>query len=203
MKMNNLVSLIAGIAIVAGSAHAGTIDIGRPLPQVAIEKKGKMVPAYTVEDGKMVFKKGSEIKYESWNTADLVGKVQCVYHLAARLGTDKINEPLIDALIAAKLPETLPDSPYKTTTILNTDDALFGTAWKGTQQLEESQKDVPYALYVNDAEGKALKSWGLKPKGSAVIILNKEGKVIYFKDGKMTAAEIDTALGMIQKELGI
>ena len=44
---------------------------------------------------------------------------------------------------------------------------------------------------------------GLKKKSSAVIVLNKEGKVIYFKDGKLTEKEISTVVSIIKKELGI
>jgi predicted transcriptional regulator len=47
----------------------------------------------------------------------------------------------------------------------------------------------------------AQKAWGLKPQGSAVIILDKDGTVLYFKDGKMTQDEIGKAVILIKTKL--
>jgi uncharacterized protein len=195
-------SLFAFIIFMASTtAWSGDLIIGKNLPQITIEKKGLMVPEYEIKNGRMVFKEGSEITYRKWSSSELTGKIRTVYHLAARNGVEEINQPYIDALIEANLPETLPDSPYKTLTILNTSDAFWGTAGIASGRFEKSQKQFPYAYYVNDEEGIAQKAWGLKEHESAVIILDTEGKVIYFKEGKMSPDDIQSAVSLIKKNL--
>jgi uncharacterized protein len=195
-------SLFAFIIFMASAtAWAGDVILGKTLPLVTIEKKGLMVPAYEIKNGRMVFKEGSEITYRKWSSSELTGKIRTVYHLAARNGIDEINQPYIDALIEANLPETLPDSSYKTLTILNTSDAFWGTAGIASGRFENSQKKFPYAYYVNDEEGIVQKAWGLKEHESAVIILDTEGRVIYFKEGKMSPEDIQNAVSLIKKKL--
>ena len=189
------------IIMVSATAWAGSVTLGKPLPRITIAKKGLLVFDYEIKNRRMVFKQGSKISYRKWRSSELTGKVTTVYHLAARIGTDEINRPFIEALIKSNLPDKLPDSPYRTVTILNTSDALWGTADIASYRFEKSQKEFPYALYVNDEEGIAQKAWGLKKDGSAVILLDKDGKVIYFKDGKMSPKDIQTAVTLIKRKL--
>ncbi len=201
MKKSLLLALM--VVFIAGTTYANGVKVGEKLPLIDIEQKGFMVPEYDIKDGKMIFKAGTEINYKKWSSSELTGRIGVVYHLAARSGSDEINKPFIDALIAADLPEYLPESPYKTTTILNTDDAFWGTSGIASGRFEASQKDVAYACYANDENGVAQKAWGLKTKGSAVIILDKDGTVLYFKDGKMTQGEIENAVKLIKHKLGM
>jgi hypothetical protein len=184
-------------------AFAGSIVVGEKMPHVVIEDKGEMIIDYTIVDGTMTYKSGSEIAYKMFNSNELQGKIRTIYHLAARSGIDAINQPFIDALIAAKLPETLPDSPYKTLTILNTDDALWGTASIANGQLADSQKETAYANYVVDKKGLAANAWGLQKKSSAIIVVGSDNQVLYFRDGKMSADEIATAVALIKSALSM
>ncbi len=201
MKKSFLLAII--VVFIAVTTYADGIKIGEKLPMIAIEQKGFLVPEYDIKGEKMIFKAGTDINYKKWNSSELTGRIGVVYHLAARAGSDDINKPFIDALIAADLPEYLPDSPYKTTTILNTDDALWGTSGIASGRFESSQKETTYACFANDENGVAQKTWGLKRKGSAVIIIDKEGTVLYFKDGKMTQNEIEKAVILIKNKLGM
>lgn len=185
------------------SAYANGVKVGEKLPVIEIIDKGLLVPEHYIKEGKMVYQADTDISHKKWTSSELTGRVGVVYHLAAREGVDEINQPFIDALIAADLPEYLPTSPYKTTTILNTDDALWGTAGIASGRFEKSQKETAYAIYVNDCSGIAQKNWGLKQKESAVIIHDKDGSVLYFKEGKLTEEEIKTSVKLIQTQLGI
>jgi len=178
-----------------------SIMVGKKLPPIVIKDKGQMVIDHEMANGIMVHKRGTKIKHKTFDSDDLAGRINTIYHLAARSGSDDINQPFIDALIAAKVPEHQPDSPYKTTTILNTHDSLWGTAAIGIGRLEDSQKKTAYANYVVDSKGLALKKWGLNTKSSAVILLDKDNTVIYFKDGKMSRDDISEAVAVIEKHL--
>lgn len=187
--------------LAAGIANAADIEVGEKLPDVNIQDKGMLVPDTKVVDGKLVFPDGGEIDYRPWSSSELTGKIRTVYHLAARIGIDNINAHYIDAIIAADLDEHGPDALYQTVTVLNTDEALWGTTGLAHRRMENSQKEYPYAGYVIDAEGKALAAWGLESKSSAVIIVDENGEVLWYKDGKLTDAEVKEAVGIVEKEL--
>ena len=195
--------LVMATFFFASIALAEGITVGEKLPLVTIEDKGQMVFDYDVVDGAMTYREGSKISYKAYSSADLNGKVHSIYHLAARSGVDDINQPYIDALTAANLPQYQPDSPYKTLTILDSDAALWGTATVAIGMFEGSQKKLAHDYYVVDAKGAALETWGLEPKNSAVIIVDRDGTVLFFKEGKMSDADIASAIELIQKHLAM
>lgn len=196
--MKHRITAMLALCISAPFALAGSIVVGEKLPPVVIEDQGQMVFDYDIVDDVMVFREGAKIGYETFDTSAMDGKVKTIYHLAARTGSDEINQPYIDALIAAKVPEHMPDSPYKTTTILNTNDALWGTKGIAVGRLETSQEGAPYAFHVVDSKGLALEAWGLETKSSAVILVDADNTVLFFKDGKLSDADIEELLQLIE-----
>jgi hypothetical protein len=170
------------------------------LPAVGVTDKGVMVPATRIEGHEMVLD-GPEIGYRPWALSAGNGRVRTIYHLAARLGLEEVNKPYIDALIAAQLPERLPDAPYKTITVVNLADALWGTRGLALARMERNQHAFPYALFVADEKGLARKAWDLKTGQSAVIILDRKGAILFFKEGRLAPAEIRQAVGLIQEAL--
>jgi YtfJ family uncharacterized protein len=175
------------------------VSLGQKLPDVTIADKGAMVPQYRIEGGRMVLA-SKDLAYRPFRLSDTQGHVRTIYHLATRLGIDKVNKPYIDAILAAHLPEFLPDSPYKTVTILNLDDAMFGTRGLGLSRLEDSQRESPHAIFVPDVHGAAQAAWGLQKGQSAVIVLDRDGTVLFFKEGKLSPEEIQQAIGIIREK---
>lgn len=189
------------IAMIISNVSAAELKKGMQLPEITVNDMGIMNFDYEIKDNKMVCKGDFDPKFQPWSSSDLKGKVSTIYHLAARMGIDDVNKAYIDALKKAGLPDKLPDSPYKTVTILNLDDAAFGTSGLAKSKFKKSQEENPHALYVIDDEATALKKWGLEKKSSAVIVVDKEGKVLFFKDGKLNPEEIKEAVSAIQKAL--
>ena len=62
--------------------------------------------------------------------------------------------PFIDAVKLAKFPH----NSYQTTTIINTDDAVFGTGPFVRGSVEDSKKKFPWSQFIVDADGVALKA---------------------------------------------
>lgn len=182
------------------SLAAGVPSVGRKLPDLAISEGGLLTPRTKVVDGRMVLD-GKEVGRRPWRLSESTGRVRTVYHLAARMGVDDLNKAYIDALIAAKLPETAPDGAYKTLTILDLSDALWGTVGLGERRLSDSQRDFPYALHVLDPKGVARAAWGLAPKTSTVIVLDRDDTVLFAKEGKLSPDEVRQAVALIQKAL--
>jgi len=179
----------AAFALLALAPALAGVTVGQKLPEAEVADKGVMAL-----DGKA-------IAYRPWKASASHGRVRTVYHLAARMGIDDINKPYIDALIAARLPETLPDSPYKTITVLNLSEANWVTHGVGVSRLEKNQKDTPFAIFVADEKGAARAAWGLQPGQSAVIVVDRDGTVLFFKEGKLSPEEIRKAVGLIQERL--
>lgn len=190
---------LLGAIMCSIAAFAGPV-VGQKLAEVRVAEKGAMVPITRVENGRMVLA-SRDLAYRAWALSEGHGRIRTIYHLAARMGVDDLNKAYIDALIAAKLPEFLPDGAYKTITVLNLDDALFGTRGLGQSRLEKSQRDVPYAFHVLDEKGVARAAWGLQPKTSALIVLDRDGTVLFFKEGKLTPDEIRQAVTIIEAKL--
>ena len=186
--------------VLAGVPGSAQTAVGRKLPEVQVADKGEMALPYSVQNGKMVMA-GKAISYHPWKLSASNGRVRTIYHLAAKMGIDNVNKPFIDAIIAAHLPEFLPDSPYKTITVLNLSEANFVTHGVGVSRLEGSQRDSPHALVVADEKGLARAAWGLQSGQSAVVILDKEGTVLFVKEGKLSDAEISQALAIIKGKL--
>ena len=194
---------MAGVVLACGlTAAAQGLVVGRKVPGVAIADRGVLVPATTVVNGRMVLA-SQDLGHQAWNPRLMLGRVWTLYHLAARSGADELNKPYIDALIAAKLPEFAPDGGYKTVTVLNLDDALWGTAGIGRSRLEKSQREVPYAFHVEDEKGLGRAAWGLQPKSSAVAVVDRDGTVLFAKDGKLSPEEIIKAVSIIKERLAL
>lgn len=181
-------------------ASEGPVQVGRKLPEVKIQEGGLLVPNCKVVNGRMVLE-SKELGRRAWSSREMVGRVRTIYHLAARMGIDDLNKPFIDALIAAKLPEYSPDGEYKTITVLNLADALWGTAGLGRSRLQDSQRDFPHAVHVLDEKGIARVAWQLQPKQSAVIILDRDDTVLFFKEGKLSPVDIGRAVEIIKEQL--
>jgi predicted transcriptional regulator len=69
--------------------------------------------------------------------------------------------------------------------------------------LEDSQKDTAYAYYVVDEKGVASQTWQLKKKDSAVMVLDRDGTVLYCKDGKLSDNDIASAFAIIKEKLAM
>src|SRR5690606_35789898 len=107
------------------------------------------------------------------------------------------NAALIDAIGKAKLPA----SRFAVTTIVNTDDAIPGSALFVRRSLEESKRETPSAQFVVDDRGAAQRAWQLQPGGSAIVVLDKDGRVRFAKDGALTAAEVDQVMTLLHQLL--
>lgn len=94
---------------------------------------GKPVtPVYIQDDGELVLK-NDEIHYQKWNSTQLAGKVRIIQYIAGRKSAKKKNSLLIKAVEAANFPQ----DRFQPTTIVNTDDAIFGTGYFVVGKIEK------------------------------------------------------------------
>ncbi|MCF3096227.1 YtfJ family protein [Aeromonas australiensis] len=177
--------LVLTLALLPSLVFAHTVKDGSPVPPVNVADKGELVL------------NGKDIGYQPWQSTALTGKVFLIQHIAGRSSAKELNAPMIEAIKAAKLSH----DKYQTVTIINSNDAIWGTSGFVKSSAEDSKKEFPWSAMVLDAKGMARNAWGLAPESSAIILLDKEGKVLFAKDGRLDANNIATVMGLIQSHL--
>lgn len=183
MKKSRLLIISLLLAPMLASAH--NFQLQQRIAPVGVSDKGEL----NYDNGKF--------SYKSWNSAQLSGKVRVVQHIAGRTSAKDLNDPLIEAIKAAKLPH----DRYQTTTIVNTDDAIIGTAMFVRNSIEDSKKTFPWSQFIVDSNGNVRKAWDLQPKGSAIVVLDQAGKIQFAKDGALTPPEVQQVMTMLHQLL--
>ncbi|WP_308064010.1 YtfJ family protein [Escherichia marmotae] len=170
------------------------------LPMMASAHKfetGQRVPPVGIADrGELVLDK-DQFSYNTWNSAQLVGKVRVLQHIAGRTSTKEKNATLIEAIKSAKLPH----DRYQTTTIVNTDDAIPGSGMFVRSSLESNKKLYPWSQFIVDSNGIARSAWQLDEESSAIAVLDKDGRVQWAKDGALTQEEVQQVMDLLHKLL--
>lgn len=163
-------------------AQAHILRLDSQLPAVSVQQRGELQQ----QDKKTI--------YQAWSSQQLTGKVRVIQHIAGRSSAKALNAPLIEAIKAAKLPH---DS-YQTTTIVNLDDAMFGTGSFVVSSLEKSKQEFPWSSFVLDETGSVRQAWGVAEESSSIVLLDKSGAIRFVKDGALTPEEIKQVMALIQ-----
>ncbi len=106
MTLRKILALTCLLLPMMASAHQ--FETGQRVPPIGITDRGELVLDK------------DQFSYKTWNSAQLVGKVRVLQHIAGRTSAKEKNATLIEAIKSAKLPH----DRYQTTTIVNTDDAI-------------------------------------------------------------------------------
>ena len=172
------------IALYLGAAHstatASVLAVGARLPDLSIDNRGELL----LQD--------DEVSYRSWSYPQHTGKIHIVQYMAATRTAGDLHKPFRD-----RLDTDLPANSFSTTTILNMDDAIWGTGGFVISELKSNKKLYPEAVMVVDEEGLGVKRWALDDDSAALIIVDSRGTVRYVKQGSMSAAEVDSTLALI------
>ncbi|WP_104399879.1 YtfJ family protein [Vibrio penaeicida] len=183
MKLKLLSTLILAAAPMISMAH--TIETGKGLPTVSVASHGELML------------QGDKIDYVEWSTAKLTGKVRVIQAIAGRSSSKKMNAPLMAAITAADFSK----DAYQTTTIINQDDAMWGTGSFVKSSAEDSKKEFSWSSIVLDKNGTAAGVWELKEESSAIAVLDKEGTVLFVKEGSLTEDEIAKVIELVKSSL--
>ena len=153
----------------------------------------RVAPVGVADRGELILD-NSKFSYKAWNSAQLPGKVRVVQHIAGRTSAKEKNAGLIEAIKSANFPH----DRYQTTTIINTDDAIPGSAMFVRSSIESNKELYPWSQFVVDSDGMVRKAWQLEEESSAIVVLDKDGKVAYAKDGSLTQAEVQQVVALLQ-----
>jgi len=172
------------LCLIAHAVNAGGPQLGVAMPDLAIANRGEMIM------------EGDTFSWRPWSSK-AAGRVQVIQYVAPLLAASKLNEPFIEALQARRLPS----DKYVSVSIVNMADATFGSSPFVIGGMKDSKKARPSKVMVLDDKGHGRKAWELAQSSSAIIVLDKAGKVAFFKEGALTASEIDSTLGLIESLL--
>jgi len=184
MSLRNLLAATCLLLPLMASAH--NFEKGQRVPPVGVADRGELI----LDNDKFSYKK--------WNSAQLPGKVRLVQHIAGRVSAKTKNASLVEAIKAANLPH----DRYQTTTIVNTDDAIPGSSMFVRSSLEDNKKLYPWSQFIVDSNGVVRATWQLEEESSAVVVLDKEGRIQWAKDGALTQDEVQQVVALLHKLIG-
>ena len=177
-------AMILVAALAALPALAADYQAGDRLPDLDIGDRGELVL------------RGDDADYQPWRYPQQPGKVHVLQYMAATRSASRLNDPFID-----RIKSDFPDGTLLSTTILNLDEALWGTGGLISSELTSNKKQYPLAVLVADEEGVGLRTWQLQEDSAAIIVTDSRGMVLYFKQGAMSAAEVDSTIELIRHQL--
>ncbi len=181
MKIITFVSLLAACS----PAMAHNIQLGQTVPAATVSEYGEVVL------------NGDDTAYQNWQSQNMIGKVRIIQAIAGRSSAKEMNAPLMEAITAADFPK---DS-YQTTTIINQDDAIWGTGSFVKSSAQDSKKEFAWSSIVLDENGNVAKRWQLQPESSAIIVQDKHGKVLFVKEGALNQSEISQVISLVKQNL--
>lgn len=180
MAANKLLAMTLMLLPFLASAH--NFVIGEHVAPVAIHDRGELIYA---DDG--------EFTYKKWNTAKLAGKVRVVQYIAGRTSAKKKNSLLITAVKEADFPQ----DRFQPTTIVNTDDVIPGSGFFVRGKIEKNKRNYPWAQFIVDSAGLARQAWQLKEESSTILVLDKNARVRWAKDGALTPDEVNDVITLL------
>ncbi|UPQ88267.1 YtfJ family protein [Vibrio sinaloensis] len=183
MKIKTLLTLL--VACSPSFAFAHNITLGQSVPSVEVTAYGEV----TLD--------GDKTSFQAWSSNDLLGKVRVIQAIAGRSSAKEMNAALMNAITEAKFST----ESYQTTTIINQDDAVWGTGSFVKSSAQDSKKEFPWSSIVLDEEGSVAKAWQLAEESSAIIVQDKQGQVLFVKEGALNQQQIEQVLTLIKQHL--
>jgi YtfJ family uncharacterized protein len=156
---------------------AQAIEIGEIPPQVELKEK-----------------LGGRLDETPWSSEELRGKVHVLFYVDP--DEKDTNNDASEALDKEKFP----GDKFQSVGIIN-----MAATWLPnfviSSSLKDKQKRYPRTLYVRDYKKALVNAWKIADDSSNVLAFDKQGKLIFRKDGKLTAEEIRTLIKSIRDHL--
>lgn len=118
MTLRKILALTCLLLPMMASAHQ--FETGQRVPPIGITDRGELVLDK------------DQFSYKTWNSAQLVGKVRVLQHIAGRTSAKEKNATLIEAIKSAKLPHdrTRPPPLLTPTTRFRVQGCLCAAVWR-------------------------------------------------------------------------
>ncbi len=175
--MKQLLSLMFLVCLFASSSAWAQVEMGKTPP--GVELKGDS---------------GGRLDGTPWNSQELKGKVHVLFYV------DPDEKDLNNDASEALDKEKFPSEKYGSVAIIN-----MAATWLPNfviaSSLEEKQKRYPRTLYLRDLKKALVQTWKIADDNSDVLAFDKEGRLIFRKDGKLNTDEIQKLIKAIKENL--
>jgi YtfJ family uncharacterized protein len=139
-------------------------------------------------------KLGGRLDGTPWSSDELKGKVYVLFYV------DPDEADLNDETSEALRKENFPSEKFQSTAIINMA-ATWLPNFAISKKLKKKQETYPSTIYVRDYKKVVVKAWNIADDNSDVLAFDKEGRLIFRKDGKLTPEEIQRLLQVIRDNL--
>ncbi len=138
--------------------------------------------------------KGGRVTGEAWSSTELTGKVHLIFYVDP--DEKDLNNDLSDAVKAAELDR----SRYASVAIIN-----MAATWKPNfainAALKSKQEKFPHTVYVKDMDKYGVQAWNVADDNSDIIVLDKEGAVLFYHEGKVEGDQINRVIEIIKEHM--
>lgn len=165
--------LLVVLAVVFLNQAAQAIEIGTVPPKVELKEK-----------------QGGRLDGTPWSSEELQGKVSVLFYV------DPDEKDTNNDASEALAEEEFPEENYKSYGIINMA-ATWMPNFAISSALKKKQKRYPDTIYVRDYKKVLVQAWNIADDSSDVLAFDKQGVLIFRKDGKLTAEEIQTLIKVI------
>lgn len=169
--------LIPFLSVFLMNQAAQAVEIGEIPPKVELKEK-----------------LGGRLDGKPWSSEELQGKVNVLFYVDP--DERDTNNDATEALLKEKFPE----DKFQSFGIIN-----MAATWLPnfviSSGLKEKQKRYPTTIYVRDYKKVLVNTWKIADDSSDVLVFDKKGRLIFRKDGKLTAEEIQTLIKVIRDHL--
>jgi YtfJ family uncharacterized protein len=163
------------VFLINQAVHA--VEIGKIPPKV--ELKGKL---------------GARANGKPWSSEELKGKVHVLFYVDP--DEKDMNSDASEALDR----ENFPLDKFQSVAIINMA-ATWLPNFAISSALKNKQKRYPEVVYVRDYRKVLVGAWKIADDSYNILAFDKGGKLIFRKDGRLTAEEIRTLIKVIRDHL--
>jgi len=139
-------------------------------------------------------KLGGRLDGKPWSSEELQGKVYVLFYVDP--DEKDTNNDASEALDREKFSS----EKFQSVAIINMA-ATWLPNFAISSSLKEKQKRYPTTIYVRDYKKMLVNAWKLADDSNDVLAFDKQGRLIFRKDGKLTEEEIKMLIGLIRDHL--
>ena len=150
---------------------------------------GEVPPSVTLRE-----KQGGRLDGTSWSSEELNGKIHVLFYVDP--DERDTNNEASDALDREKFPS----DKFQSVGIINMA-ATWLPNFAISSGLKDKQKRYARTIYVRDYKKVLVNAWKLADHSSNVLVFDKQGKLIFRKDSKLTTEDIQTLIKVVRDHL--
>ncbi len=137
---------------------------------------------------------GGRLDAKPWSSEELQGKLSVIFYVSP--DEKDTNNPASEALDKEKFPA----DKFRSYGIINMAASMLPN-FIINSALREKQERYPRTIYVRDYKKVLVHAWNIADHSSNVMVFDKKGTLIFRKDGKLTAEEIQKLIKTIRDNL--